>query len=74
MMVGLVGLFMVAAAFKPSWRLPVLIYSALEKTFLITLVLSNVNRSFSEGFWGPATMDAIIVLYSLLYFWTRREE
>ncbi len=74
MMVCLMGVFMVAAAFKPSWRLPILIYSTVEKAFMVFLVLSNVNRSFSEGFWVPATMDAIIVLYSLLYFWSRREE
>jgi hypothetical protein len=39
---------------------------------MVFLVASNVHLSFSEGFYVPAIMDAIIVLYSLLYFWSRR--
>ena len=73
-MVGLIGAMMVAAAFIPAWVFPVMIYAALEKAFMVYLALANVSESFSEGFWVPATMDAIIVLYSLLYFWARRGE
>ena len=73
-MVGLIGFMMVAAAFKPSWVYPVMIYAALEKSFMVYLAVSNASQSYSEGFWIPATMDATIVLYSLLYFWSLREE
>jgi hypothetical protein len=73
-MVGLIGLMMVAAAFKPSWVYPVMIYAALEKAFMVYLAMSNASQSYSEGFWIPATMDATIMLYSLLYFWSVREE
>ena len=73
-MVGLIGLMMVAAAFKPAWVYPVMIYVALEKAFMVYLVVSNASQSFSEGFWLPATMDGCIVLYSLLYFWSLRED
>ncbi len=73
-MVGLMGVMMVWAAFKPSWVLPIMIYSALEKVFMVYLVASSVSHSYSQGFWVPATMDAIIFLYSLLYFWSLREE
>ena len=73
-MVGLIGLMMVAAAFKPAWVFPVMIYAALEKAFMVYLVVSNASQSFSEGFWLPATMDGCIVLYSLLYFWSLRED
>ena len=72
-MVGLMGAMMVAAAFKPSWILPILIYSTLEKTFMVYLAVSNLNQSYSEGFWAPASMDAVIVLYSLVYFWSLRK-
>jgi hypothetical protein len=68
-MVGLIGVMMVAAAFKPSWVMPVMIYGVLEKAFMVYLVLSNVNESYSKGFWAPATMDGIITVYSLLYFY-----
>ena len=73
-MVGLIGVMMVAAAFIPAWVFPVMIYAALEKAFMVYLALTNASESFSEGFWAPAAMDAVIVLYSLLYFWSRRDE
>ena len=73
-MVGLMGVMMVAAAFKPSWILPVLVYSTLEKAFMVYLTVSNTGHSYSEGFRAAATMDAVIVLYSLLYFWSLREK
>jgi hypothetical protein len=74
MMAGLLGLMMVAAAFKPAWVYPVMIYAALEKAFIVYLAVSNASQSYSEGFWIPATMDAAFVLYSLLYFWSLRED
>ena len=71
-MVGLMGVFMIGAALKESWRVPILLYSLLEKAFMVFLVATNAHLSFSEGFYVPAVMDAIIVLYSILYFWSRR--
>ena len=50
-MVGLMGVFMTAAAFRPEWRTPILLYSALEKAFMVYLVLANISRPYSEGFW-----------------------
>jgi len=73
-MVCLMGVMMVFAAFKESWRLPIMIYSALEKAFMVFLALSNINYSYSQGFLAPATMDAIIVIYSIFYFWSLRKE
>jgi hypothetical protein len=32
-MVGLMGIFMVVAAFRESWRVPILLYSLIEKAF-----------------------------------------
>ena len=69
MMVFLMGIFMIVSAFRVSWRMPILIYSVIEKTFMVYLYLFNINRSFSAGFQGPAIMDTIIVLCLLLYFW-----
>jgi uncharacterized membrane protein HdeD (DUF308 family) len=69
MMVLLVGVFMIISAFRVSWRMPILIYSAIEKIFYVYLYFFNINRSFSVGFRGSAIMDAIIVMYLLLYFW-----
>jgi hypothetical protein len=73
-MVGLIGIMMVVAAFKPSWVVPLLIYACIEKVFMVYFALSNAGQSYSEGFWVPATMDGIIVVYALLYFWSLRED
>ncbi len=73
-MVSLMGVFMVAAAFKESWRTPFLLYSMLEKAFLVFLVTSNAGASFAAGFYAPATMDAVITVWSIGYFFSRAKE
>ena len=67
-MVGLMGVFMMGAAMIRSWRVPILTFSALEKSFMVYLVFSNAHQSFADGFWIPCAADATIVLYSVTYF------
>jgi hypothetical protein len=50
-MVGLMGIAMMCAALVPQWRVPILLYGALEKSFMVWLVLSNAQSSFVNGFW-----------------------
>ena len=66
-MVCLMGIFMVAAAYKETWRTPIILYGLLEKAFMVFLVTSNMNEGFSEGFYVPATMDTFLTIYSILY-------
>ena len=72
-MVCLIGVFMVAAAFKESWRVPILLYGMLEKAFMVFLVVSNLGQAFAGGFLVPAVMDAAITIWSILYFLSLRE-
>ena len=74
MMVLLVGIFMIISAFRISWRVPVLIYGAIEKTFLIFLYLLNISYPFSAGFYVVAVVDVMILIYLLLYFWLAESE
>jgi hypothetical protein len=67
-MVGLMGLFMMSAAIIPQWRLPIALYSAVEKAFMVWLVLSNASQPFVSGFWIPCVLDATVVLYTIGYF------
>jgi hypothetical protein len=67
-MVGLMGIFMVVAAFSVEWRKPILIYSAFEKTFMVYLVLANGSHPYAQGFKLPGAMDATVVLYTIAYF------
>jgi len=70
-MVCLMGVFMVAAAFKESWRTPILLYGLIEKAFMVWLVFSNLGQAFAGGFLVPASMDAFITVWSIGYFATR---
>ena len=67
-MVGVMGLFMMAAAVVPRWRVPIFLYSAIEKSFMVWLVLSNAQHSFVSGFWVPFAVDATVVIYTVGYF------
>ena len=67
-MVGIMGLAMMAAAMVPQWRFPILLYSALEKSFMVWLVLSNAQNSFVNGFWIPFALDSTVVIYTIGYF------
>jgi hypothetical protein len=67
-MVGLMGVFMIVAAYYKDWRKPILIYSGFEKSFMVYLVATNISLPFSQGFWLPATMDATVVVYTVVYF------
>lgn len=68
-MVMLAGIFMIISAFRITWRMPVLIYAAIEKALYVSLYIFNINSPFSAGFQGGAMMDSVIVIYLLLYFW-----
>jgi len=57
---------MMAAAFKESWRTPIMFYSLFEKAFMMFLAISNSSQPYSEGFFIPAGMDAFIAVYSIL--------
>ena len=52
-MLGLMGVFMIIAAFSVAWRYPILIFCALEKAFVVYLVAVNWNRPYPAAF-GPA--------------------
>ena len=69
-MVGLMGLCMMLAALVPQWRVPILLYSALEKAFMVWLVLSNAQSSFVSGFRIPFALDSTVVVYTIGYFLT----
>jgi|ERR1017187_1671785 hypothetical protein len=67
-MLGVTGAFMIVAAFREEWRKPVLIFSALEKAFVVYLVVANGSHPYADGFKAGAWMDATVVLYTLAYF------
>ena len=67
-MVGLMGLFMMAAAIYPRWRAPIALYSLLEKAFMVAVVLVNAGQPHVAGFWIPFALDLVVVVYTVGYF------
>jgi hypothetical protein len=67
-MVGLMGLFMMGAAIFPAWRVPIALYSVLEKAFMVWLVLFNARQPFVAGFWLPFAVDLSVVIFTIGYF------
>lgn len=67
-MVCLMGLAMMGAAVVPQWRFPIFLYSAIEKAFMVWLVISNAQQPFVSGFWIPFALDSTVVLYTIGYF------
>lgn len=61
-MVGLMGVFIIVAAFRADWRKPILIYSGTEKAFMVYLVASNLGHAYADGYRIGAVMDATVVL------------
>ena len=67
-MVGLLGLMMIAAAYKPQWRGNIMLYMVLEKAFMVGLLIVNWGSPAVAGFYTGAVMDALIVIWSIGYW------
>lgn len=65
-MVGFMGVVMVVAAFKSSWRAPVVFYSFAEKAWMVALYVA------SRGFSNPSTYGyfPVLVVDSFVSLWT----
>ena len=70
-MVGLIGVFYVIAAFKETWREPILLYGLIEKVLMVAFALMYLGEPFASGFYAPAIMDAVISVWTLAYFASR---
>ncbi|MBB1320223.1 hypothetical protein ABHN84_01680 [Shewanella vesiculosa] len=69
LMVLMVGCSFFIAMFRSDWVKPVFCIALIEKLFFISLVLSNANQPFVDGFWSSMVMDTIICTYIAAYLW-----
>jgi hypothetical protein len=63
-----IGALMVAAAFHPWLRFETILFSTVEKAFMVYLFLSNLSQAWAMGYLFMFLVDATIVVYSILYF------
>src|SRR5215470_1127138 len=63
-----IGVLMVVAAFRPWLRFETMLFSTIEKSFMVYLFLSNLGQPWAMGYLFMFLLDASIVAYSVLYF------
>src|SRR5262245_49805844 len=63
-----IGALMLVAAFRPWLRFETMMFSTIEKAFMIYLCLSNRDQPWASGYLVMFLLDATIVAYSVLYF------
>jgi hypothetical protein len=63
-----IGVLMVVAAFRPWLRFDTMVFSTIEKSFIVYLFLTNLGQSWAMGYLIPFLVDSTIVTYSLVYF------
>ena len=68
MMIFGIGALMVVAAFRPWLRFETMLFSTIEKAFMVYLFLSNLGQPWAKGYLVAFLIDSTIVAYSILYF------
>ena len=63
-----IGVLMVVAAFRPWLRFETMLFSTIEKSFMVYLSLTNLGQSWAMGYLFPFVVDSTIVAYSIAYF------
>ena len=73
-MVGFMGVLMVAAAFKPSWRQPIVFFAFAEK-FLMVLIFvasSGFANANAHGFFPVILLDSFVSIWTIAYWIEQR--
>ncbi len=72
-MVGLMGFFIAASAYVRRWRESIILYSFLEKLFMVYLFVSNIfnqeTAHLNASFIPFAITDITICTYTLGYWY-----
>jgi hypothetical protein len=63
-----IGVLMMIAAFRPWLRFETMLFSTLEKSFMVYLFLSTLGQPGNTGYLAAFLVDSTIAAYSLLYF------
>ncbi|WP_157015541.1 hypothetical protein [Mesorhizobium xinjiangense] len=66
-----IGVLMVVAGFRPWLRFETMLFSTIEKAFMVYLYLSNIGQPWIAGYLTAFILDSTIVAYSILYFLSR---
>jgi hypothetical protein len=67
-LVTLVGISLIIAIFVKPLLFPVMIFSTVQKLFMVILFFCYLKKPWAAGFRTIGVADSLMVLYSLLYF------
>lgn len=67
-----VGVLMIVAGFRPWLRFETMLFSTVEKAFMVYLFLGNLDQPWAKGYLLPSIIDAVIAAYGILYFISRQ--
>lgn len=67
-MIFCVGVLMIVAAFRPWLRFETMLFSAVEKAFIVYLFLTNLDQPWIMGYFAAFIVDGLVVLYSIAFF------
>ena len=73
-MVGFMGVMMIAAAFKKSWRNPIVFYSFAEKCWMVVLYVTShgfANEN-TYGYFPVLVVDTIVSIWTIGYWIEQR--
>lgn len=73
-MVGFMGIMMIVASFKKSWRSPIVFYSFAEKFWMVLLYLGSrafVNEN-TYGYLPVLIVDSIVSIWTIGYWIEQR--
>jgi hypothetical protein len=62
-----IGVLMVAAGFRPWLRFETMVFSTVEKAFMVYLFLGNLDQPWATGYLLASMVDAVIAAYGILY-------
>lgn len=63
-----IGALLFASAFYPWLRFSTMVYSTLEKAFMVYLWISSMNEPWGDAYSIMGILDTVICIYSVLYF------
>ena len=63
-----IGALLVVAAFRPWLRFEAMLFSAVEKAFMVYLIITNFGQSWAMAYLPALLVDLTIVAYSIQYF------
>lgn len=62
MSVAIAGIFLIISAFKKEWRIPIMLYSIIEKIYLVLLCIIALKYPYGKAFLPIIYVDTLLCI------------